>query len=132
MFFKTILNLSVCAALFVPLPTFAAKAGQEYAPLTAFIVQTWQNNPALQAANTAISAAKARQQGASRPLYNPDLAFDAERTDINTFSVGVSQTLDWANKRSSLSDIAQFEVGMAENQRQIMRRQITIEVVLLP
>lgn len=83
------------------------------ASLQAFIQQVWAESPAIQRAKAAVDAAGARVEGADRPLYNPALSLDAERSDINTTTIGLSQTLDWGNKRNAQTGIANQEVQAA-------------------
>ncbi len=55
-------------------------------------------------------------------LYNPELELDAERTDIDTTSLGISQTIDWGDKRGARARAAGHErdavIAEAESKRQ--------------
>jgi len=51
-------------------------------------------HPALQAAQADYNAALAQQRAADQPLYNPELEIDIEKTDINTRSLGINQSID--------------------------------------
>src|SRR5690242_8384782 len=61
----------------------------------------WMRNPAVQSAEARVDEARARANAAGQPLYNPDLDLGAENADVNTRSVGLSQTLDWSGKRKA-------------------------------
>ncbi len=99
------------------------------ASLAAFIQRVWTESPVLQGAQATVSAAKARADGAARPVYNPALAFDAERSGINTASIGFSQTLDWSDKRGAQTHIAEQEVQAAIAALQESRQRIAVETL---
>jgi len=67
------------------------------------------SHPQLQAARAAIDAAEGRIRSADRSLSSPELELDFERTETNARSAGVSQTLDWSNKREARTAVAEFE-----------------------
>ncbi len=133
MFIKKYLLTGVLSCLLLPAWTQAAPVSKKVAPeftetpllisanavrkvdpaLRAFMQKVWAQSPAVQGAQAAVEAAQARAEGAGRPIYNPSLALDAERTDINTGSIGFSQALDWNDKRGAQSRIADQEVQAA-------------------
>ncbi|HHM05609.1 MAG TPA: TolC family protein [Gammaproteobacteria bacterium] len=102
---------------------------QGNAPLRAFVERLWSDSPAVQGAQAAAAAATAQAAGAARPLHNPSLALDAERTDVTTASIGVSQTLDWSDKRSVRHDLALSEVQIAEAELAATRRRVAAEAL---
>lgn len=97
--------------------------------LQLFVARVWDESPVVQAANAAVEAAKARADGAGRPLYNPSFEFDTERTDINITSVGISQTIDWSDKGGALSDIASREVKAAIADLSATRTRVAVETL---
>ncbi|VAW87045.1 hypothetical protein MNBD_GAMMA16-611 [hydrothermal vent metagenome] len=97
--------------------------------LQAFIRQVWVDSPAVQGAQAAVEAARARADGAGRPIYNPDLALDTEQTDINTTSIGFSQTLDWSDKREAQVRIANQEIQAAIFERIETQQGIAVETL---
>lgn len=97
--------------------------------LQGFIQQVWKESPALQATQAAIEAANARADGAGKPIYNPDLALDTERTDISTSSIGISQTIDWSDKRGAQTRIADQEIQAAIAGLQETRQRIAVETL---
>jgi len=122
MFSKKLLLASSLACLSVP--TMA----QPPETLAALIQQTWAQNPSLEAAKTAVAAARVRAEGANRPFYNPSLELDAERAANSTaLSVGMTQAFDWANKQGSQADIARLQINFTKAEQQALRRQIAIE-----
>ncbi len=114
----------------IPLSISANNVAQKVDPsLKRFIQQVWAESPAVQASHAAVEAARARAEGADRPLYNPDLELEAERTDINTTSIGFSQTLDWGDKREALTRIADQEIQAAVAELRETRQRIAVETL---
>lgn len=103
--------------------------GQVLSDLRSFVERIWEESPAVQGAQAGVEAARARGEGAGRPLYNPLLELDAERTDINTSSVGISQTVDWGDKRDSRLDVASSEIQMAEAELIATRQRVAVEAL---
>ncbi len=97
--------------------------------LQAFIDEVWAQNPTVRRAKAMVEAARARAEGADRPLYNPALALDVERTDINTASLGFSQTLDWNDKREAQTRIAGQGVQAAMAELQAARQGVAVETL---
>lgn len=97
--------------------------------LQAFMRQVWADSPAIQEAKAAVDAAQARAEGANRPLYNPGLALDAERTDVNTASIGFNQTLDWNNKKKTQTRIANQDVQAVVAKLRQTRQRIAVETL---
>lgn len=64
----------------------------------------------VRAARAEVDASQSASEAAAQPLFNPELAVATERTDISTTTLELSQTLDWHDKRSEHS-------AMAEQQR---------------
>jgi cobalt-zinc-cadmium efflux system outer membrane protein len=142
MLFKRIFMVGVCAYLAFPvwavMPTeqretpltISTEAPHGVDPsLQAFIRQLWADNPAVAQAQAALEAARARAEGAAKPLNNPSVAFDAEHTDINTTSVGISQTFDWSGKQGALEQVAAQEVQVAEAGLEAARQHIAVEAL---
>ena len=77
--------------------------------LTTLVEASLESSPRVQAASAALAAAQARERGSERPLYNPELEFDAEKGDVHTTSIGVSQTIDWSDKQQARTSIAVAE-----------------------
>lgn len=91
-------------------------------------VQTaWSKSPALRAAQARLQAAQARSRAAARPLYNPEIELTAERADVDTRSVGLSQTLDWSGKRRARADVGTAELRAAEAGFDRMRLEIGLQ-----
>ncbi len=142
MFLKRVIYAGVCVCLALPAAAVIASEYKETSlsmststvqkvdqSLQAFIQQVWAESPAMQGAQSALEAAQARADGAGRPLYNPGLVLDAERTGVNTTSIGFNQTLDWSNKREAQTRIAEQEVQAVIAQLWQTRQYIAVETL---
>jgi outer membrane protein, heavy metal efflux system len=96
--------------------------------LTQFYLHVWETHPSVQAAQAAVDAARSRMNAASQPLYNPELELDAERAETNSVAIGLSQTIDWADKRSIKSNIGNFELIVAESDFASVRQKIATRI----
>ncbi|MDQ4146433.1 MAG: hypothetical protein M3120_01870, partial [Pseudomonadota bacterium] len=66
--------------------------------LAAFVREVLDSNPGVEAAEAAVNAVQVLTRAARRPLYNPELEVRAERAIENAGALGLSQTIDWADK----------------------------------
>ena len=97
--------------------------------LIQFVQSVVESNPRVQAARAALEASGAFRDAASRPLYNPELSVDAENTDIETRTVGISQTLDWGGKRKARTAVAESDRLVVEAEYLAARWDITVELL---
>jgi outer membrane protein, heavy metal efflux system len=95
--------------------------------LPTFIQQVWAESPVIRGALANVEAARARSEGADRPLHNPSLAFDSENSVAVTNTLGMVQTIDWSDKRGAQLLIAQYEQKMAQAELQEARQRIAVE-----
>ena len=77
--------------------------------LSALVDKVLSSHPGIQAVQAERDAAIAMIQAADQPLYNPEVELDVEKTDIQTSSLGVTQAIDWSDKRGARSQAAQYE-----------------------
>jgi len=98
--------------------------------LNSFMQQVWEKNPSIQAAETAVEAAKVRRQAANQPLYNPEVGVEVERSDINTLSFGVNQSVDWGDKRSALREKSDADIHLAITELNIQKFAIAEEILI--
>lgn len=98
-------------------------------PLIQFVQSVVESNPRVQAARAALDASGAFRDAASRPLYNPELSFDAENTDIETRTLGISQTLDWGGKRKARTAVAESDRLVVEAEYLAARWDVTVELL---
>lgn len=82
----------------------------------------WARHPAAQAARHTLDAAEARARAASRPIYNPEIEFGAERADVDTIEAGASLTLDIGGKRRARQDVGNAELEVARAVYALTRR----------
>jgi len=107
----------ICATAVLAAPQPGPAAGEGALPtpsLAPWVARQLAASPAVAEARARLEEARALERAAGRPLYNPELELDAERTDVDTASVGLSQTVDWADKRGARAQVAAFERAAAE------------------
>lgn len=97
--------------------------------LIQFVQTVIGDNPRVRAARAALDASGALRDAASRPLYNPELTLDAENADIDTRSLGISQTLDWGGKRKARTAVAEFDLLVVEAEYLAARWAVTVELL---
>lgn len=86
-------------------------------------------HPVLEAAQAALQAAEAQERSADRPIYNPDLGFDAEDAVDKTYALGVSQTVDWAGKKKAAYAASGARRLTAEIDYQVTRNNLAAQVL---
>ena len=124
-------RLFVVACLFAT--TFAAAGApstlEDSAPpaLRDAVRDVWSRNPAVQSAQARVDAAQAQATAAGRPVYNPDLELAAENADVNTRSVGISQTIDWSGKRRARETAATADVRAVVAERDEVRQRVALD-----
>ncbi|MEN8129392.1 MAG: TolC family protein [Pseudomonadota bacterium] len=98
--------------------------------LSRLIEDLLDNHPRVATARAAVDAARAGERAAGKPLFNPELELDAETAETDSFSLGLSQTIDWADKRSAQASVARFERDASEAQLEQLEQSLTIEVLM--
>jgi cobalt-zinc-cadmium efflux system outer membrane protein len=117
--------------------SWTAEAAEPAAPgavradpaLIQFVQTVVDANPRVQAARAALEASSAFRDAASRPLYNPELSFDAENADSETRALGISQTLDWGGKRKARTAVAESDLLVVEAEYLAARWAVTVELL---
>lgn len=94
------------AAADVTAPSVPAADADSVRALLGEVIAT---HSSVRAARAEREAADASGEAATQPLFNPELEVAAERTDVSTATVGLSQTLDWHDKRAEHLAIAEQE-----------------------
>jgi cobalt-zinc-cadmium efflux system outer membrane protein len=97
--------------------------------LNVFVRQVLANNPAIQAAESNVEAAKSRDFASGQPLYNPELTAQRQNAIDNISSLGINQTIDWANKRGARKQIGAANVLVAQAQLAEVRQQLIAEIL---
>ena len=100
-----------------------ASASTAPAPLKQALQSAWRNHPNSRITEALLSAARARADAASRPLYNPELEFisDKEGTD-RTGTAGLRMAIDISGKRRARRDAGAAKLQFEEAQAQLRRR----------
>ena len=97
---------ALLGASLLTLPLFGYAQGSEWANWLASQVQ---QHPDVLAAREQWQGVNARADATTRPLYNPELSSELERSgDDTNFRVGVQQTIDWWDKQSSNTHQARY------------------------
>lgn len=97
--------------------------------LQTLVASVQDEHPSVAAARAAVEAARARVTASDQPLYNPSLTLESQRGEINVHAVGLSQTLDWSDKRGAERDIAIAVLTVAEAELAAAQRQVTGELL---
>jgi len=117
-------------AVFMFLPVSNAQAintgNIQSAPgeLRQFIEQIIPGHPRYVAAQAELGVARAQYNAADNAIYNPELYLDAEKTDIQTSIIGLSQTIDWGDQQGARTQIFKFRLIAAEAKFQRERQQL--------
>jgi len=82
-------------------------------PLVSLIKRHLLENPELQALKAELQSTKASLRAADQAVYNPEIEFDYEDTDVKTKSVGISQTIDWGDQQGSRTAVAEAQLSKA-------------------
>lgn len=119
----------------VLLSPFAQGAeGGATAPSAAPALQQWtrqivEQHPRAQAARAAVEAAEADRRAADQPLHNPQLVFEVERAAETAATVGVTQTLDWSDKRGARGELGAQEYAAALADLDGARQSLALELL---
>lgn len=115
------LILGVVCTLSLSGTAIAASPNLEWAPW--FQNQIYQH-PEIIAAREKMNAAFSAAEGRQNPLYNPKLETEIEREgDNDNYSVGISQTIDWWDKRGTRKQQAGFSRTAARQAYELVVQQ---------
>mgnify|MGYP001604037134 FL=1 len=111
--------------------SFSSSAGINVADpaLTSWVNEVLSFNPEMQAAEAAVNAAGGRARAADRPLFNPELELEYENSDTTTTAGGLSQSIDWADKRGARSSVADFELTAADAELVMVRQSLATNLL---
>ncbi len=84
-------------------------------------------HPLVQAAKEKLNKASADAKAKGQALYNPEIALDYESNVENTTMIGLSQTIDWSDKRQTFTQIGQHNKSATEAEYNLIRQQIIAE-----
>jgi cobalt-zinc-cadmium efflux system outer membrane protein len=120
---QTLCSVATAACLVVASIAMADSSTVANPALSGWINDVLSQNPELQAADAAVDAASGRLRAADQPLFNPELELEYENSDTTTAAGGLSQAIDWSDKRGARTAVADFE-QMAANAEYLFIRQM--------
>jgi len=82
------------------------------------------NHPSVLAAKSAVDSARYQLIAADKALYNPELEFDAESSEVDTTTIGLSQTIDWGDTRGARTEMAGYRRTASQFDFESRRREI--------
>lgn len=126
---KYLFLAGLLACLSLPVWANPPSANATNTALKGLLQHVWETHPSVQAAQSAVEAARARGKAAGQPIYNPELEVDAERTAVNTLSIGINQTVDWGDKRDAQQRMGNSEIRLAQANLANLRQQIASDVL---
>jgi len=97
--------------------------------LSSIVNRALTKNPAIQSAIANVVAIEARFKGLSLPLNNPELEIGTEHTDIETYTFGLSQTIDWHDKQNAQQQVVEAELAHAKAEASALRFSMSIEIL---
>jgi len=111
---------------------FVLNAGHLQAEtLQHWLNETVDNHPSVLSAEFSLDAAGFKLIAADKALYNPELELDTESIeDVNTTTVGISQTIDWGDLRGANTQFAKsnhrvLHYSYLSKQRQVAQDALT-------
>ena len=107
----------------LPVSAFAAERTQAPEPLRTALEAAWFRHPLSVATDATLSAAEARADAASQPLYNPEFEVNADDEGPDrTVTAGIGLTLDLAGKRKARSTAAWAQLDTVTAEARLRRR----------
>ena len=130
----SVYGLILCVGLSMPFNARAAgQGGPAVLPadpaLRQFVQSVVDASPRVKAARAALEARRSDRDAASRPLYNPEINADYERTHETRYWIGIGYTIDWGGKGRARTALAESERRIAEAAVVHVRRGITIDLL---
>jgi len=116
----------LCAIFVSP---FGAVSAVEQPALTTLIRTVLDDNPRVLAARSALDAAQARERAADRPLYNPGLDIEYEDAADVTKTLGLSQSIDWSDKREARTRVAALAQERVSAELSGIRQTLAVELL---
>jgi outer membrane protein, heavy metal efflux system len=97
---------------------------------TTWLVTQIEQHPEVLAAKENMNAAFSMAENLEKPLYNPELETEYEREEeSNNYRIGLSQTIDWWDKRAVRSQQAIFQRSTAKSAFQLAKQQKIAEAL---
>ncbi|ROH89697.1 TolC family protein [Stagnimonas aquatica] len=92
--------------------------------LASYVDAVLRTHPELKVADASVAAAQAKADGLAQAIYNPELNADAQRSQSDAYSIGLSQSLDFSGKRSARTASGQKQLQQAVAERAALRQQL--------
>ncbi|MCG9712408.1 TolC family protein [Shewanella insulae] len=86
--------------------------------------------PEIQAQQAKIRQAQLLVEAADRPVYNPELGVSYQNASEDTYTLEVSQTLDWGDKRGVATRVAQLEAEILLADNRLARSRLYGELLM--
>jgi outer membrane protein TolC len=97
---------------------------------TTWLVTQIEQHPEVLAAKENMNAVFSMAENLEKPLYNPELETEYEREEeSNNYRIGLSQTIDWWDKRAVRSQQAIFQRSTAKSAFQLAKQQKIAEAL---
>jgi len=116
---KPLVVLGLCACLFLGISGTAYATKMKNSVVTkehtrkpveflAFVERVLSEHPTILSVQAESDMAQARVAASEKPLYNPELEIEAENVVVSTYTLGITQTIDWYDKRSARNHEAEL------------------------
>ena len=119
----------LCIVFILPGGAIANDTAATRTALSELVRQTLDANPGVQSAQAALDAALARERAGQQPLYNPELELDAEDAIDQSASIGISQAIDWSDKRGARGRVSAYARETAAAELQNARQTLAVELL---
>lgn len=97
--------------------------------LIRFVEAVLASNPRLNASSAAVDSRSALRNAADRPLYNPEVFLEAENAKDDSMAIGISQSIDWADKRGARTAVAESQRLAAKVEYRSVRWHLSTELL---
>jgi len=99
--------------------------------LASWLASKVMQHPSVLAAKAAVETSKFQKEAASQALYNPELELATESIDeVNTMTVGISQTLDWGDGRGAAIKLAASQFNIANEQLKVQQQETALALLI--
>jgi cobalt-zinc-cadmium efflux system outer membrane protein len=98
--------------------------------LKQLINQVLPSHPKFTAAQAKLDAVKAQYDAATNAIYNPEIELDGQKTTIQTYTVGLSQTIDWGDQQGIKTQIAKYHIDASQAKFKSERQQLIRDLLI--
>ena len=97
--------------------------------LQQFVQTVVDANPRVKAARAGLEARRSYRDAASRPMYNPEINADYEKTHETRYWIGIGYTIDWGGKGRARASLAESDRRVAEMEVALVRRGVAVDLL---